>query len=65
MFSFFEGVNVKKNWLVYVNLFYKESKSNKKKRIFLFFVCVCGGGGGGRRWRGQEGVVKWWGGDVK
>ena len=38
------GLKVRENWLVLVNLFYKESKSNEKKLCFPF-VCVGGGGG--------------------
>ena len=50
----FEGVKVREDWLVQVNLFYKESKSKKKEKnnfsfyfFFLFFLCVWGVGGGG------------------
>ena len=42
-FFLFEGVKVKEDWLVQVNLFYIESKS--KKNIFFCCCCfVCGGG---------------------
>ena len=34
--SLFEGVKVREDWLVKVNLFYKESKS--KKNNILFFL---------------------------
>ena len=56
---FFEGVNVREDWLVLVNLFYKESKPKKKKKkkkkkyiyiyiyIYIFFFFFRGGGGGG------------------
>ena len=44
---------------MYVNLFYKESKSNKKRK---FLLCVCGGGEGGEEvegaGRGRK-VVGW------
>ena len=48
----FEGVKVKEDWLVQVNLFYKESKCKEKKNSFAFFFFFFffggeGGGGGG------------------
>ena len=46
----FEGVKVRRNWLVKVNLFYKESKSEKKKeRTMLFYFLFLFGGGGAER----------------
>ena len=49
--DFFEGVKVRENWLVLVNLFYTESKS-KKKIFFLFPFFFFFVGGGGERERG-------------
>ena len=40
----FEGVKVRKDWLVYLNLLYKDFRSKKKKSIFFL---RWGGGGGG------------------
>ena len=37
-------MKVREDWLVLVNLFYKESKS--KKKIFFFFFFFGGGGEG-------------------
>ena len=45
---FFEGVKVRENWLLEVNLFYKESKSKKNNFFFLLFFCFFWVGGGGR-----------------
>ena len=41
-------MKVREDWLVQVNLFYKESKS-KKKIIFFFWGGGGGGEGGGER----------------
>ena len=48
---FFKGVKVREDWLVYVDLCYKVSKSKKIYiYFFLFFFFLGGGvGGGGRR----------------
>ena len=43
----FEGLKVREDWLVLVNLFYKESRSKtKRKNIFSSFFLRGGGGGG-------------------
>ena len=53
LFPFLRGVKVREDWLVKVNLFYRESKSKKKENnflflfIYLFFFWRGGGGGGG------------------
>ena len=52
----FEGVKVREDWLVLVDLFYKESTSKKRGKYFFFFLSLFffffwgGGGGGLRRW---------------
>ena len=49
---FFKGLKVREDWLVLVNLFYKESRSKTKKKnifssfFFSFFFFFLGGGGG-------------------
>ena len=48
-----EGVKVREDWLVYVNLFYKESKS-KKKYFFFFFIR-----GWGMRGKKKIGEMGW------
>ena len=52
----FEGMKVREDWLVQVNLFYKESNSKRKKKFF--FLCGGGGGGGGLREGGGGGLSK-------
>ena len=45
-------MKVREDWLVKVNLFYKESKSKEKKNVFFFvfvFSWGVGGWGGGVR----------------
>ena len=53
----FEGVKVREDWLVSVNLFYKESKFKKKteKKYIIFFYYFFFGGGGGRGASGEGG----------
>ena len=36
----FEGVKVKEDWLVSVNLFCKESKFKNKNNIFFFYLYI-------------------------
>ena len=50
---FFKGVKVREDWLVYVDLCYKVSKSKKNIYIFFSFFFFLGGGGeggGGGEW---------------
>ena len=41
----FEGVKVREDWLVQVNLFYKESKSEKTEKNISSVSFFLGGGG--------------------